>query len=93
MHSPEMLKSMVQSFACVPSGAEVCVMEPPVEGPGGKWQAAIWITAFNQFVAVVIPWGGGYPVAYGIAWSDAERAIVAARGFACIAAEVETAKV
>ena len=89
MRSTEMLQSLAGSFASLPSGSDICVMHAPVEGPGGKWQAAIWLTAFNQFVPVIIPWYGRCPVVYETAWSYPKKAAETAQRFACLAAEVE----
>jgi hypothetical protein len=77
----------------LPAGSQLCLLRAPVEGPGGKWQAAIRFVGSNEVHAVLIPWNGGCPVASRVVWTDAMQATEAAQRLACLAAEVQHAEV
>mgnify|MGYP001819872672 CR=1 FL=1 len=92
MRTIEMLQALVRSFVPLPPGAQLCLLRPPVEGRGGKWQAAIWFAGSNAVCAVIVPWDGCCPIAINVVWSDELQAAEAAQRFACLAAEVEYAE-
>lgn len=83
------LKGSIQSFEPVPAGARIFEMRTVFEGAGGAWRAGLWYVGFRRIRAVVIPEGGGCPVALGSEWSRSEPATALASHFARFAAETE----
>lgn len=87
MTEVEKLKAIAAGFNVVPPGAVLHPLTYTASGEGGEWQAAFWIAGFNQFIASIVPVGGGCPVALTPVWTDIEVCMGAARKLAHLASE------
>lgn len=89
MSAFELIENMALMIRHISPRAVLLEVGDVAEGPGGKYQPAVWEIGGTQVQAVVVYVDSSRPIAVGAVWSDVQMASEAARRFAARAAECE----